>query len=231
MRGVCVDATNKPPAGLRVRNTGLDSVRIEMRDLPEFYSYTTKLGPKVSQAWLVGPSTGPIEPILSKTTVKPDLVIIGNEPDIVGDSSWTMTRDEYVALWNNGLAHSITSQWPNVELATAGMYNPAYLQSVWSRLWPKPDYANRHYPDSQNDILAFDRTGVGRTIVGEWCWRTATEKEMFDWESMLEYYSWSSFWYNWGDWMGPGTMGLRTLSDSPTKAYYYLRKARRRLTA
>lgn len=228
MRGVCVDSVNKPAPSIRVRHAGLDSIRVEMRNLPEFYTYVAKLK-KIQQAWLVGPSTGPLPPILDSlpSRVQPDLIIIGNEPDLVGESSWTMTPMEYVSYWD-GVAYLVWQKWPNVELATAGMVSPDYLQQVYPYLKPAPTYVNRHYPSGIEAIKEFDAVGQ-RTMVGEWCWRGATEQEMYDWENMLEYYTWHSFWYNWGDWMGPHDMGLRTLGDNPTKAYYYLKKVRKRL--
>jgi hypothetical protein len=224
MRGVCVDCTNKPPTLRKLKNAAMNSIRIEMRDLPSFYTYTQALARnQIEQTWLVGPSTGPLEPILDKTTVRPSLVIIGNEPDVAsGGSSWSMSKDEYIHLWAQ-TAILIRQQWPAMELATAGMYNPAYLWGVHRWLRPQPTYVNRHYPDSVYDIRRFDEIGQ-RTIVGEWCWRNATKQEMYDWENMLEYYTWASFWFCWADYMVPD-MGLVTATGKTTRAYRYLKEA------
>lgn len=220
MRGVAVDCTNKPPTWRKLRNAGLHSIRIEMRDLPSFYEYTESLR-GIQQTWLVGPSTEGVESVLAKTTVRPQLVIIGNEPDIIGGSSWTMSREAYVALWA-GTAELIRDKWPGIELATAGMYSPAYLRNVYTQLQPRPTYVNRHYPDSIEDIEIFDRIGH-YTIVGEWTWRGATQREMYDWEvNFLEYYTHASFWFCWADYMVPGH-GLVTQSGAFTKAYRYLK--------
>jgi hypothetical protein len=222
MRGVAVDCTNKPPTWRKLRNAGLYSVRIEMRDLPSFYTYTQELSKHhIEQAWLVGPLTGELESILDKAVVRPSLVIIGNEPDAVGDSSWTMDLADYIHLWTRS-ATLIRDKWPTVELATAGMYSRDYLQTVYRYLQPKPIYANRHYPNTVSDIQEFDRVGSGRTIVGEWTWRGATQKQMYDWENMLEYFTWASFWFCWADYMVPGH-GLLTQTGEFTKAYRHLK--------
>lgn len=228
MRGVAVDCTNKPPTWRKLRNAGLQSVRIEMRDLPSFYSYTEELAKRgIQQAWLVGPSTESVRRVLDKATIRPRLVIIGNEPDLVGPSSWTMTVPEYVNMYNRE-ASLVKSVWANMELATAGMYNPAYLWAVMNGLYFKPTYVNRHYPDSLDDIRRFDAIG-NKTIVGEWTWRTATQQEMYDWEvNLLEQYTWASFWFCWADYMVPGH-GLVTKSGQKTKAYHYLKNVLRRI--
>lgn len=227
MRGVSVDCTNKPPTWRKLRNAGLHSIRIEMRDLPSFYSYTEELARhSIQQAWLVGPSTENLMLILDKIDVRPNLVIIGNEPDIVGDSSWTMGPEVYVSLWSN-VAKQVRISWPDMELATAGMYNPGYLWAVYNSLWPRPAYVNRHYPSSLDDIRRFDDIGH-KTIVGEWTWRGATQQEMYDWQHMLEYYTWHSFWFCWADYMVPGH-GLVTKSGQKTKAYHYLKNVLRRI--
>lgn len=224
MRGVAVDCTNWPPVPLKLHNAGLDSIRIEMRDLPLFYDYTKRVAnyrKGIDQAWLVGPQTGSLVPILANTTVQPSLCIIGNEPDQEGESSWGISPATYISLWDEA-AHLLRAKWPNIELATAGMNRPAYLRSVYPYLNPKPTYVNLHYPSGIDEIQEFSS---GRPIIiGEWCWRTATYKEMLDWETMLEYYTWHSFWFCWGDWMIPD-MGLKTTTDRPTRAYYNLKRA------
>lgn len=220
MRGVSVDCTNRPPSWRRVRTAGLDAVRIEMRDLPEFYKYVAEF--KRRQAWLVGPSTGPVEPILRRTPIEPDLIIIGNEPDLASDSSWSMEPWEYIELWNVA-ATRIRRTWPHMLLATAGMYSKLYLDSVWDDLYPQPDYCNLHYPEGISQFQEFcaDRRG----IVGEWTWRSATEQEMYDWVvHFLDYYAYHHFYFCWADYMVPGH-GLLTAKGNFTKSYYYLRKA------
>lgn len=223
MRGVAVDCGNRPPSYRKLANAEMNAIRIEMRDLPEFYTYTQSVNRGgLEQTWLVGPSTGPIQNILDRTVVRPSLVIIGNEPDVGGGSSWTMTPSEYIHLWTT-TANLIHRQWPQMELATAGMYSPGYLFGIYPYLQPKPGYVNRHYPDGLDDIKRFDEIG-GKTIIGEWCWRNATQHEMYDWEvNLLEYSTWASFWFCWADYMVPG-MGLVRSDGSFTKAYRYLKR-------
>lgn len=224
MRGVGVDVVNRPPTWRQLKAAKLDSVRVEMRDVPEFYSYTRELeNHQIDQVWLVGPSTGSVGPILDKVPAKPALVIIGNEPDLKGNSSWTMSALQYTILWN-AIAPLVRATWPDMELATAGMYNKAYLDRVLSRLHPDPNYINKHYPGGIDDLRSFAEQGPP-VIVGEWCWRTATEQEMTDWvHHFLDYYTWHWFYFCWADYMVP-SMGLLTTSGRRTPSYHYLKGA------
>lgn len=223
MRGVSVDCINRPPTWRQIKASGLDSVRVEMHDLPEFYTYTALLQEhSIEQAWLRGPSTGEIEPILDKAAAKPAIVIIGNEPDLRGNSSWTMSAKQYTDLWNKE-APLIRETWPDMELATAGMYNRAYLDRVLGRLDPIPNYVNKHYPGGIDDLRSFSEQWP--VIVGEWCWRTATEQEMYDWvHHFLDYYTWHWFYFCWADYMVP-SMGLLTASGRRTSSYHHLKEA------
>lgn len=222
MRGVAVDCTNRPPTWRSIRLARLDAIRIEMRDLPEFYAYTAGLHANVKQAWLVGPSTESVEAILLHPTIKPSLVIIGNEPDLEGDSSWTMPKEEYVALYNETAA-LIRYKWPDMELAMAGMYSQAYAWSVRPYLTPRPNYLNMHYPAGIDQFQEFSRGSP--CIVGEWTWRNATEQEMHDWVvHFLDYYSYHWYWFCWADYMVPGH-GLKLANGKPTQAYHHLKKA------
>lgn len=224
MRGVAVDCANRPPTWRSVRLAKLDAIRIEMRDLPEFYAYTSSLHRNVKQVWLVGPSTGPLEPILLHPTVRPSLVIIGNEPDIEGDSSWTMTQAEYIQLYNTS-ATLIRHKWPDVELATAGMYRQAYAWAVRPYLIPTPNYLNMHYPDGIDAFQEFSRNTP--CIVGEWCWRNASQQQMHDWViHFLNYYAYHWFWFCWADYMVPD-MGLMNSKGEPTTAYHRLKNVLR----
>lgn len=226
MRGVAVDCTNRPPTWKSIRLAKLDSVRIEMRDLPSFYNYTSNLAlhPTVKQAWLVGPSTESVERVLQNTTVKPALVIIGNEPDIEGDSSWTMSQAEYVQLYNR-TASLIRERWQEnpPELSMAGMYHQAYAWAVRPYLIPTPNYLNLHYPEGIDHLKEFSRGAP--CIVGEWTWRTATSQEMFDWVNhFLNLYAHHWFWFCWADYMVPGH-GLMNSRGKPTIAYHRLKQA------
>lgn len=221
MRGVCVDSTNRPPRSSQLSSARLGSVRVEMRDLPEFYKYTESLKPRTRQVWLVGPSTGPVQPILDKTWVQPLMVIIGNEPDQQGPSSWTMEQDEYIALYND-TAGRLKQLWPDVVLCTAGMYSLAYLTSVWGKLGPKPTYSNVHYPETAQELAKW---APYKPIVGEWCYRTAANAfEMAHWIASMERYVWHWFWFCWADYMVP-SMGLLDVQGKPTSAYKYLKGA------
>lgn len=225
MRGVAVDCTNRPPTWRSVRLARLNAIRIEMRDLPEFYSYTAGLHRNVKQVWLVGPSTGPLDPILQQATVKPSLIIIGNEPDIEGDSSWTMAQAEYVQLYNRSALAIRQSGWQDVELATAGMYHYQYAWAVRQYLIPTPTYLNMHYPAGISEFLEFSRDTP--CIVGEWTWRNATQQEMHDWVvHFLDYYAYHWFWFCWADYMVPGH-GLVDSKGSPTRAYHRLKQVLR----
>lgn len=223
MRGVAVDCTNRPPTWRQIKASKLDSVRIEMRDRPEFYSYTSLLEEHhIGQVWLVGPSTGSVGPILDRVAAKPDLVIIGNEPDLRGNSSWTMPAGEYINLWQD-IAWVVREEWPDMELATAGMYNKAYLDRVLGRLHPGPNYINKHYPGGIDDLRSFSEQWP--VIVGEWCWRTASEHEMYDWvHHFLDYYTWHWFYFCWADYMVPN-MGLVDKSGRRTPSYHHLKGA------
>lgn len=222
MRGVAVDCTNKPPTWRSVRLAKLDAIRIEMRDLPSFYDYTSKLHRNVKQAWLVGPSTESVERVLDKTTVKPALIIIGNEPDIEGDSSWTMSQQEYVQLYNR-TALAIKHKWPDVEIAMAGMYHYQYAWTVRPYLIPTPTYLNMHYPRGIDAFLQFSRDTP--CIVGEWTWRDASQQEMNDWvHHFIDYYAYHWFWFCWADYMVPGH-GLMNAKGNPTTAYRRLKRA------
>lgn len=228
MRGVAVDCTNKPPTWRSVRLAKLDAIRIEMRDLLSFYKYTSTmdLHQTVKQVWLVGPSTGDVERILATTTVKPSLVIIGNEPDIEGDSSWTMTEAEYVQLYNK-TALLVRTRWQDnpPQLATAGMYHQSYAWAVRPYLIPTPNYLNMHYPKGIDAFKEFSRGTP--CIVGEWTWRNASQAEMNDWvRHFLNYYSWHWFWFCWADYMVPGH-GLLNSYGKPTQAYRRLKNALR----
>lgn len=220
MRGVAVDCTNGPPSWRRVRHAGLDAVRIEMRDLPEFYKYVSEF--KRRQAWLVGPSTEDLAAILQRAPIEPDLIIIGNEPDLVDShSSWSMEPQEYVDFYNHA-AGLVRDQWPDMPLSTAGMYRKDYLDWVWPRLSPEPNYCNLHYPEGIHEFQEFCAGRHG--IVGEWTWRGATEQEMHDWiVHFLDYYAHHWFWFCWADYMVPGH-GLLTASGNFTKSYYQLRR-------
>lgn len=228
MRGVAVDCTNRPPTWRSIRLAKLDSIRIEMRDLPSFYSYTSKLDlhPTVKQAWLVGPSTESVERVLENTTVKPSLIIIGNEPDIEGDSSWTMPQAEYVQLYNR-TASLVRERWPDnpPELSMAGMYKEAYAWAVRPYLLRPPNYLNMHYPGGIDALREFSRGTP--CIVGEWTWRTATSQQMHDWVNpFLNIYSQHWFWFCWADYMVPGH-GLMNARGKPTIAYNRLKQALR----
>lgn len=223
MRGVAVDCTNKPPSALQVRHAGLDSIRIEMRNLASFYQYTQKVQGKLNQTWLVGPSTGDVETILTRAQPMPSLVIIGNEPDgAPGDSSWAMTPEEYIWLWNS--TAPLLKEWSNsCMLATAGMYSKDYLHSVLPKLNPSPNLVNMHYPAGIDQFNEFSQDYP--CIVGEWCWRNASKREMYDWVvHFLDYYAWDWFWFCWADYMVPN-MGLVTAAGNKTKAYYRLKEA------
>lgn len=221
VRGVAVDCTNRPPTAASLSRAGLDSVRIEMRDLESFYSYTESLKARIRQVWLVGPSTGDIQPILDKSWVQPLMVIIGNEPDIQGDSSWSMPPSQYVDFYND-TASRLKTQWPDVVLATAGMRSLDYLLTVLPKLGPKPNYTNLHYPELATEIAKWTPY---KPIIGEWCYRTAASKsEMANWIRIMERYCWHWFWFCWADYMVPD-MGLLDSEGKPTSAYRYLKGA------
>jgi len=217
MRGVCVDALNPKgrPSPLRLeRLYGKIAVRMEMRDHTDFYDYYYSLyGAGIQVALLVGPSTENVGKIVRALGQhSPELLIIGNEPDGLGPSSWSMTPVQYQELWNQ--AAWAASIWSDTPLSTAGMlYGPDFLEKC--SLHPEPNYVNVHYPSGSGAITAFGKPA----IVGEWCWRTGKAKQIKDWQAMLNQYTAHSFWFCWSDGMVPN-MGLYDSRDVSKHACY-----------
>ncbi len=215
MRGVCVDSFNRPPSTSQLEALGAD-IRIELRDDPLFYNYVETIKDRQSIAYLWGPSTEDSVEIPNQCP----LLIIGNEPDQDGDSSWTMTPTQYIALWKKVAALAPVG----TPLCAAGMYySTEFLDKVWSKLTPTPNAVNKHYPNTEQDIIAFRKYGVP-VVVGETTYEGATRPQMVEWQRVLTRYTDHSFYFCWHDGMVPN-MGLYTATNRPKKEYYYYKKA------
>lgn len=187
MHGIAIDVAN--PAGVitpgQYRSLGIDFVRAEMR--------INQIYPDLPTALLYGPSTEVNYFWNAVPYNNMVMVIIGNEPDGKGASSWKMTPDEYVELYNR-----IQPQVPqNVPICAAGMVNgPTFLQACWSRLNRKPNYVNVHYPNYANDITTFALNFSRPVVVGEWCYFTAqTQQQMDEWVAVLNQTTVYSSWF------------------------------------
>lgn len=209
MRGVCIDVLNRPPSEKTLSQLGATGYRAEIRAGFDYRKLTD-----LQSALLLGPST--TAGAVADINIVPDLVIIGNEPDGTGPSSWSMTVVEYLGLWNDVAPH-IKYRWPRAKLSMAGLLGLDYLVNCWPAMDPKPDYVNKHYPDNEQQLQEFRR--YTPVIVGEWCWRTAKAQEMIDWEAMLERNTEHSFWFCWSDGMVP-SMGLVDKRSSKHAAYW-----------
>lgn len=220
MAGVCLDALNPTgsPSNKKLANLGISSSRLEIRKGTQYTDYVNSLYSLNNYA-LIGPSTNSMQPELAALKYTPQVIIIGNEPDNDGPSSWTMSPQEYISLWNS-LASVLKHNYPTTQLCTAGMLQPTtdYLQQCWSSLIPTPDLVNKHYPNNRDEIVNFQTTFNVPVIVGEWCWKTASQQEMQDWVDMLNNTCYEHFWFCWSDGMVPG-MGLVTRTGRITNTY------------
>lgn len=216
MAGVCLDALNNPPSKLKLNNLDVDALRLEIRDGTQYMNYVESLNNELTHYALIGPSTNWVFPVIANI-IRPQVIIIGNEPDGTGPSSWSMTLDEYIALWNR-YAPDLTMYFPTTKLCAAGMVGTTdYLQYCWPYLNPKPQLVNKHYPNNKEEVQQFNVFGVP-VIVGEWCWKTASQQEMQDWVHMLNSTTYEHFWFCWSDGMVPG-MGLVTPQGRITNTY------------
>jgi hypothetical protein len=95
MLGVCTDPLNTPadPATLS-QQTNFEWVRIVAQPNIEDYIANLKAN-NIKLALVIAQESGDID----YSYLEPDLVVIGNEPDIDGPSSWTMTQGDYLDLW------------------------------------------------------------------------------------------------------------------------------------
>lgn len=224
MSGVCLDALNPTgsPSRVKLNHLGVDSFRMEIRDSMSWVTYANYLDQYLLHYALVGPSTDNLSDCL-EAIEPPYVVIIGNEPDNVGPSSWTMTPEEYLELWNS-TAKVVKARDSQILLCAAGMLGDAsYLGGIWNRLNPLPDIVNKHYPWDKGDIQQF-RMFNRPIIVGEWCYKTATQDEMTDWVGMLNEETSDHCWFCWSNGMVDG-MGLVGKTGKPTVAYKRYKRA------
>lgn len=224
MAGVCLDSMNPSgrPSYTRLKNLGVSSVRLEIRESAEFNKYARSLAP-FQRYFLYGPSTEDlISPLQYMLVNSRDVVILGNEPDGTGDSSWTMTQQEYISFWNTN-APRVRALWPSVKLCAAGMVNgPDFLLGVWNDLYPAPDLVNVHYPNTVQEIQAFWQFAY--TIVGEWCYYTGTAQEVKDWYNIIAANTQDSLYFCWSNGQVQN-MGLTSASGAPNGTYYHYRDA------
>lgn len=220
MRGVCLDSGNLTgrPSYAKLVNLGCTGYRMEMRDTDEFYTYYASLR-RLNSCLLVGPSTEDTSKIATHLPHEPDVVIIGNEPDFDGESSWTMTPTEYINLWRD-----TAPLFPHSALCVAGMLikDTNYLSKTLPGLNPHPTYVNVHYPDTELDLARFMH--YGSVIVGEWTWATGTAQEIVDWHRLLVQYTRHSFWFCWSEGMVP-EHGLVSATGQKLNTYYSYKEA------
>lgn len=218
MRGVCTDALNMPAPPDQLGK--LDSVRVEMRDDEAFYSYVESLAfVGIKRVYLYGPSTTNFKHILQNSP-RPDMIILGNEPDGDGDSSWKMSYGRYKNFWRQN-AKVAAKYASGVPLCAAGLINGAgFLEPIWDQLVPTPDMVNIHYPADEAAMISMRLYGTP-VVVGEWCWNGATQEQMKSWEGSLERYTDHSFWFCWAD----PDMGLVGPTGYKKNNYRRLQKA------
>lgn len=215
MRGVCTDVLNRPPTLRQLMNLGATGVRFEIRDDPLFQSYYKHVVRGVEVALLWGPSTEFDN--FPEVGYNPKMLIIGNEPDGVGDSSWTMKPQQYIDLWNR-IAPTVDTG--KTVLCTAGMVGgPEFLREVWPYLKPEPDYNNKHYPNNETELIDFRTEFKKPVIVGETCYETGTRQQIIDWCQVLARYANGDFYYVWGEW-NHINMGLYSMSNRPKRQYW-----------
>lgn len=224
MRGVCVDINNHPPSVKQLRNLGATGVRIELRMLTRFKTYVQELqAAGIEVAYLWGPSTD-IDFNMLHVMPAPNILIIGNEPDGTGASSWQMTLLEYSALYNNVVAAVLSQGW-SCALSAAGMISGTqYLNFCWDRLHIKPALVNVHYPADARSIRDFADLFQRDVIVGETCYETGTKWQIKQWQTTLEQESAHSFWFQWIDFPG-WTGSLYNTANRPKRLYYSYKAA------
>lgn len=232
--GPCVDALNEfgRPTPRQLKNLGANAVRMEMRDAPnEFLCYYNELNEaNVQVALLIGPSTKNVVRTLNDLQHEPALVIIGNEPDNLGTSSWTQTPEQYIELYNRN-ANFVRDKFPNVPLSTAGMFGYEsglqFLDVVLPNLEIHPTYNNRHYPNTSEELQALATQYMIPIIIGEWCWFTGTRQEIIGWQITLSSYAHHSFWFCWSEAMvqDHGLVSAPTPTPKPLRTYRYYKAA------
>lgn len=217
MRGVAVDALN-PTGRPKPDDLGLlDSVRIEMRDDPLFYEYVKTLEFAGTQlAYLYGPSTTNMGKIL-RVAPRPNMLILLNEPDGSGPSSWAMSKGRAKRAWNQA-ARVAQKYATGVPLCFGGLVNgPEYLEDIWDQLDPRPDMVNKHYPANSSEIVAMRYFGLP-VVIGEHCCYGCSQEDMDKDVADLQRYSDHDFWFCWSNGMVPN-MGL-TATNGRKLVYY-----------
>lgn len=224
--GVCTDSLYHPITPSMLKRLTVENVRVEIRAEQQFIDYVIDLDSAgIELAYLVGPSS-PQDSDLQKVLAlcpPPKYMIIGNEPDIIGDSSWTMKHEEFIALWNDTIA-IVKNLFTSAILVAPGTYSPEYMKTVWDKLEVKPAMLNRHYPDDAEDIIVYTKYFKIPTIVGETCYKTATLEQMVDWVYLLNRYASVYYWFVANE-ANHENMGLLSVRDYPTRAFYNYRNA------
>lgn len=70
-----------------------------------------------------------------------------------------------------------------------------YLEACWPALTRKPDMVNKHYPNSKEELQDYWKLFKRPVMVGEWCYKTATQIQMTDWINILDRYSSHHSWF------------------------------------
>lgn len=105
-------------------------------------------------------------------TMNPDMVQIGNEPDQAGPSSWSMSQNDYLALWNR-----VAPAWKarGKTVITAGMASgqSSWLAPIWGSLSPMPSTIGVHpygkdANAASNLLYSYKQTYMVPVLVSEW---------------------------------------------------------------
>lgn len=225
--GVCLDALNPSgrPSNTKLHNLGVDSYRMEIRSGDAWLEYYMNIQ-SFGQYLLYGPSTEDFVSVLKGLTKRqPEVIILGNEPDSYGDSSWTMSPQQYIDFWNTNAPY-VKQLCPSTKLCVAGMLGATtkYLMSILSHLNPQPDMINKHYPNSQQELNVFQHHARLPLIVGEWCYKTGTQSQVNQWQWVLDQWCISTHWFCWSDAMVPD-MGLVSIKGRQLATYRNYKKA------
>lgn len=237
MRGVCIDPMNpagRPTVTQLKALTPNPSVRLVYQPHLQWYNYYLSLQKHNVPVCLTLASESfsstayNYETSVIARTLRdypPALWVIGNEPDGVGDSSWSMEWREYVNLFYQ-CEPAIRSTFPDAQVYTAGLVSGQVDWLNGDQLIPSMNFDGVcvHYPPDVNTLQAYANYYNKPVAVTEWTWRGGTRQEIIDWQRMLNVVSLHSFWFCWSDGMVP-THGLHTIGGTKLPEYHYYKEA------
>jgi len=206
MRGICLDALNPlgRPRPSALRALGVDGVRLVLRDDPMFFSYYQTLYMAGFQiAVVLASESGPDVAYYAARlqAMPPTLWLIGNEPNVTGEASWTMTPQEYAPFFN-AARQDIKAVLPTAPCYIGGHFggDSAWLQETVHILW-FVDGIDCHYPQDEAALQSYNKpryAGLHLSCM-EWSYvgRKVTAGQVLDWETILEKYTNHSAVYAW----------------------------------